>query len=70
MSSTKPQSHIKELRRALADYMASEGCECCENGPAHTEAKERLAKLLRVPKYKDGSGFDFEKFKTKPTVRR
>lgn len=53
-----------ELRRAVADYMRSEGCSCCRNDEAHTDAEARIAKLLKVPKYKDESGFDFYKFCT------
>jgi hypothetical protein len=56
---------LKEIRNALADYMASEGCGCCRNQGAHTEAATRLAKLLRVPKY-DGGGHQFAKFKSIP----
>ena len=51
-----------ELRNAVADYMRSEGCSCCENTEAHAEHKARLAKLLNVPKYDDGSGFDFLRY--------
>ncbi len=54
-----------ELRRALADYIMSEGCSCCRDKGAHEKAAARLAKLLRVPKYGDGSGFDFLKFKSR-----
>lgn len=53
---------IAEIRSAVADYMDSEGCSCCRNIEAHTEAAARLANLLRVPKYKDGSGYNFSKF--------
>ena len=56
-----------ELVRALADYMQSEGCSCCRDCDAHKEAEERLAALLKVPKYSDGSGYNFNKFATKPT---
>lgn len=49
----------KELRKALGEYIESEGCSCCENIEDHKEAAEKLAKLLNVPKYKDGSGYDF-----------
>lgn len=55
---------IREIRRALADYIASEGCSCCQNRDAHNEAAARLAKLLRVPKYEDASGFNFYKFRS------
>lgn len=53
-----------ELRRALADYVVSEGCSCCRNEAAHSEAAERLGKLLRVPRYSDGSGRNFVKYRT------
>lgn len=58
---------VADIRRAVADYMHSEGCSCCRNVEAHTAHEERLAKLLKVPKYKDGSGYDFTRFRTKPT---
>ena len=55
---------IKEIRRALADYIASEGCSCCEDGDEHKEAKIRLAALLDVPLYDDKSGYDFYQFES------
>jgi hypothetical protein len=55
----------KALRNALADYIASEGCGCCQDKDGHYKAAERLAKLLGVPKYKDGSGYNFYKYKSK-----
>lgn len=54
----------KAVRQAIADYMQTEGCSCCRS-PRHDDNKEALAKLLRVPKYHDGSGYNFPKFKTK-----
>lgn len=59
-------SDLKAIRQAVADYMQSEGCSCCE-GSDHAEHEARLAKLLRVPRYKDGSGYDFPKFRTEET---
>ena len=53
------------LRQAIADYMWSEGCGCCGNPDGHKKASARLAKLLKVPKYKDGSGYDFGKYRSK-----
>lgn len=53
----------KQLRNAIADYMYSEGCSCCQ-GNDHEEHKKRLAKLLNVPMYSDKSGYNFDKFKT------
>ena len=55
---------MNEIREAIADYMASEGCCCCRDMDKHDEAKTRLAKLLRVPKYHDDSGYDFAKFRS------
>lgn len=53
------------IRRALADYIASEGCSCCQDRETHEAASEALGILLGVPKYKDGSGYDFYRFRTK-----
>lgn len=54
----------RAVRRALADYIASEGCSCCRREDEHRAAAVVLAKLLGVPPYPDGSGYDFHKFKT------
>ena len=54
-----------KIRQAIADYMSSEGCSCCEDYENHKLHKSVLASLLKVPKYKDGSGYDFYKFKSK-----
>lgn len=53
----------KKMREAVANYMSSEGCGCCSNREAHKRHAARLAKLLSVPKYDDGSGYDFYIFK-------
>lgn len=55
----------KTLRAAIADYMKSEGCGCCGDRQAHCEHQAKLGKLLGVPKYRDGSGYDFSKYATK-----
>jgi hypothetical protein len=52
----------KALREAVANYMRSEGCSCCQDVDAHREHKAVLAKLLGVRKYSDGSGYDFSKY--------
>lgn len=59
---------VKTIRKAVADYMYTEGCSCCRDIDGHKEAEKRLAKLLRVPKYKDGSGYDFTKFASDPVA--
>lgn len=55
---------LPALRRAIADYMRSEGCDCCSDRNAHAGHKRVLAELLDVPPYKDGSGCDFGLFET------
>jgi len=59
------REELKQLRAAVADYMSSEGCSCCRDVDAHEEHAKRLAKLLKVPQYDDGSGYNFPKFRTK-----
>jgi hypothetical protein len=56
---------LATIRQAVGDYMQSEGCSCCSDTEAHRKHKKRLAALLNVPIYRDGSGFDFERFCTK-----
>ena len=53
----------KKVRIAGANYMRSEGCSCCRDNEAHDRHTEALGKLLNVPKYGDGSGRDFSKYK-------
>ena len=60
----KNSTQLFEIRRALADYIASEGCSCCRNVERHDEAAQRLALLLDVPRYDDQCGFDFYRFKS------
>ena len=55
----------KTIRKAVANYIQSEGCSCCSNIEEHGKAKKKLAKLLNVPKYGDDSGYNFSKFATK-----
>jgi hypothetical protein len=68
MTPTAPKVEVTvsraKLRRAVADYMQSEGCDCCSDRAKHAEDKRQLAELLKAPMYKDGSGYDFGKFKT------
>lgn len=56
---------LAEIRQAVADYMRTEGCGCCANRQLHREDEERLAQLLRVPKYVDGSGYDFGRYESR-----
>ena len=52
------QVSIDEVRKAVADYIGSEGCACCE-GSDHKKHQDKLGELLGVPLYDDGSGYDF-----------
>ncbi len=53
-----------KLRNAIADYMKSEGCDCCRNQNAHDVAEKEIAELLDVPKYNDNSGYNFSMFES------
>lgn len=55
---------IVDIRRAVADYMGSDGCACCR-GDEHDDHAAALAKLLEVPRYADDSGYDFHQFRSK-----
>jgi len=71
MKTKKPKRTTKaaEIRRLIADYIASEGCECCRDSYTHSVAEEGLAKLLKVPRYKDGSGWDWNKYRSPKGLR-
>lgn len=53
-----------KMRTAVANYMCSEGCNCCRDTEAHERHEAILAKLLDVPAYDDNSGFDFSQYET------
>jgi hypothetical protein len=55
---------LVEVRKAVADYIGSEGCSCCR-GADHDEHHAVLGKLLRVRKFGDGSGHNFFAYRTK-----
>lgn len=42
------------LRTYFADYVASEGCDCCRNQEEHEIAYNRITKLLDVSENEDG----------------
>lgn len=56
------KNDLNDIKEAIANYMRSEGCSCCRDIEAHEKNKERIAKLLHIKKYSDGSGYDFTKF--------
>jgi len=55
-----------KIRQAVADYMRSEGCSCCQNIEDHKESERILAGLLDVPMYDDASGYNFNQFCSDP----
>lgn len=55
----------KQVRQAVADYMLTEGCDCCRQNDEHELNAEKLAKLLNVTKYKDGAGYEFSKYRSR-----
>jgi hypothetical protein len=59
------KSFKAKMRKAFGDYVMTEGCSCCQNIKGHEEAANAIGKLLRTPKYSDGSGYDFYKHTTK-----
>ena len=61
---TTKRKTLEQIRTAFADYVRSEGCSCCRDGDAHEEAMYRMAKLLDIPPYSDGSGYDTYQFTT------
>jgi len=61
---------LVEIRNAVADYLNTEGCSCCQDRSGHDAAMERIGTLLRIPKYSDGSGYDFSPFTTHERAKK
>ena len=59
---------LQNIRQAIADYMRTEGCSCCQDVDGHKENAAKLASLLEVPMYDDLSGYDFNRFSSDPIV--
>jgi len=65
----RAKKQIETIRVAFAEYTRTEGCGCCERRDEHEVAARRLAELMEVPPYDDGSGYDFGKFEEARDVR-
>jgi hypothetical protein len=65
MAKKRRKTTMADIRRAVADYMSSEGCSCCQNVEAHKRHTAELGRLLHVPMFSDKSGYDFYQFKIK-----
>ena len=59
------QQFRRAMRQAIADYMFTEGCSCCRDIEGHQQNTATIARLLRVPQYSDGSGYNFRPYRTK-----
>lgn len=55
----------EEIRQIVADLISNAGCSCCRVDDGWYAAQKKLAKILKVPMYKDKSGYDFSRFKSK-----
>jgi hypothetical protein len=53
---------IRGIRAAVARYMQSEGCTCCEDIHEHEKNTRELAGLLQVPLRGDELGYDFRRY--------
>ena len=49
---------IDKIRLAFCNYVRTEGCSCCEHDSHQKEDKEIICRLLKIPRYKDNSGWD------------
>jgi hypothetical protein len=61
------EAELQQLRTAVANYIYSEGCGCCEDYPTHAKWRGELAWLLNVPKWENKSGTykdDFGRYQT------
>ena len=52
---------VRDIRKAVANYISSEGCSCCR-GDSHDKDLKTLAKLLAV---KDDNFYPFRSKKKK-----
>lgn len=59
------KKQLEEVRTAVADYISTEGCTCCQDYEGHKQAMNRLGEALNLPKYPDGSGYDIYQFRSK-----
>jgi hypothetical protein len=51
---------LAEVRAEMVRYTKSEGCSCCQDKEAHTDAASKLGALLGFKRYHDSSGVDWE----------
>ena len=49
----------EKVRDLVAKLYCASGCSCCRDDEAWDDAEGQLAKLLGIPEYDDGSGYDW-----------
>jgi hypothetical protein len=52
---------IEKIRLEVAKLYCASGCSCCRDDDNWYKSAENLANILDIPKFEDGSGFDFYK---------
>jgi hypothetical protein len=57
------KAELDAIRTAVADYMKTEGCGCCQD-ETHRVNTNRLGKLLEAPLYPNGEDYDFTSFRS------
>jgi len=40
------KEEINKIREALANYMSSEGCDCCSNAEKHAKHEEKTSRTI------------------------
>lgn len=56
---TRQPTQSDALRDLVATLWCASGCSCCRDDDAWEKASHELAELLGIPKYDDGSGYDW-----------
>lgn len=51
--------NMEKIRLLVAQMFCASGCSCCRDDAEWYRTSGELAKLLDVPAFDDGSGFDF-----------
>lgn len=54
---------LKIIRKNVGELIMASGCSCCQNTEEWEKRKKILGYVLRFPKFKDGSGYDFSQKK-------
>lgn len=58
-STAQLEAENAALREWVAKLYCAAGCDCCRDTDGWYEAAGKLGEMLNIPKYDDGSGYDF-----------